>query len=249
MLFILSPAKTLDYSRTIDSYEQHTPQFSAEADQLAKALSQLSFLDFQELMQISDALTTLNRQRFAEWNHPETPLNHALAIFKGEAYNGLDAVTMDRETLELCNSNLRILSGLYGVLRPFDLIKPYRLEMGKNLKLGSLYAFWREKITASLQADLKRVGGPLVNLASLEYSKSIDMSALGFEVITPVFMEKKSNGFRVISVYAKKARGMMVRFAMDEKANSVEALKQFARDGYGYNELRSTTTKWVFTRG
>lgn len=248
MLVLLSPSKSLDISRTVSSSDYSEPFFEAEANDLVKELRTYSEDYIQDMMQISKNLASLNYERYQDWDHPDVEQGAALAIFTGEAYSGLDAWTMDAEELAYAQDHLRILSGLYGVLRPMDIIKQYRLEMGRKMKTGTLYNYWGEKITEQLNREAEIAKGPIINLASNEYFKSVKPKMLEKELITPVFKEKKGDKYKTIAVYAKKARGMMTRYIIDNQIESVDELLKFDKEGYRFNSGESKGNTLVFTR-
>jgi len=249
MKILLSPAKTLDYESTVPTTESSKALFTAEADMLNKILCKKSPKQLAKLMHISDKLAELNWQRNQEWNEV-TNLRQAVYAFKGAAYVGLDAYTIPDTKSDYLQNTLRMLSGQYGVLKPLDLVKPYRLEMGSKLQINkhkNLYEFWGAKVTDAINDELTS-DEVLVNLASNEYFKVIKPKLLKAKIITPIFKDYKNGQYKVISFFAKKARGMMTRFAVDQQINDVEGLKTFAVDGYGFDEKLSTKTEWVFTR-
>lgn len=248
MIIILSPAKTLDFSRRIASNSHSEAIFTQEADKLAKMMAHYSVSDLLQVMKMSESLAQLTYERFHHWDSAEVEQKQAGAAFKGEAYNGLDLISLDEQALDFAQAHLRILSGLYGVLRPYDLIKPYRLEMGSKLKQDSLYHFWQEKVTSAINQDLEAQGGPLINLASQEYFKVLKNQALKSEVITPVFKENKGGKLKTIVVYAKKARGMMARYIIENALSEAEDIKNFAIDGYRFNVEGSDSSTYLFTR-
>ncbi|WP_445362850.1 peroxide stress protein YaaA [Microbulbifer sp. ANSA003] len=254
MLIVISPAKTLDYESDIPSLETTQPDFLKESAALIKELRELSPQQVSSLMKISDKLGVLNYDRFHTWKRPFTDNNArpALLAFKGDVYTGLEAETMGKRDFAYAQKHLRMLSGLYGLLRPLDLMQPYRLEMGtkfENAKGKNLYEFWGDKITEALNAQLQGVKDrELVNLASNEYFKSVKTKQLDAQVITPHFKDLKNGQYKMISFFAKKARGMMSRWAIDQRVKKAEELKGFDVAGYGYNPGLSTEWDWVFTR-
>ncbi|WP_444918610.1 peroxide stress protein YaaA [Microbulbifer sp. JMSA003] len=254
MLIVISPAKTLDYESDIPSLETTQPDFLKESAALIKELRELSPQQVSSLMKISDKLGVLNYDRFHTWKRPFTDNNArpALLAFKGDVYTGLEAETMGKRDFAYAQKHLRMLSGLYGLLRPLDLMQPYRLEMGtkfENAKGKNLYEFWGDKITEALNAQLQGVKNrELVNLASNEYFKSVKTKQLDAQVITPHFKDLKNGQYKMISFFAKKARGMMSRWAIDQRVKKAEELKGFDVAGYGYNPGLSTEWDWVFTR-
>lgn len=254
MLIVLSPAKTLDYDTPLTTDEHTLPDFIEDSAELIDGLKQLSPADLSGLMGISDTLAALNVTRFADWSKKFTRKNARPAIlaFNGDVYEGFDAGTLTAKQLAYTQSHVRILSGLYGVLRPLDLMQPYRLEMGTrfaNARGKDLYAFWGSRVTDALNkvlASHKRK--VLVNLASEEYFKVVKPKQLDAEVITPVFEDWKGGRYKVISFHAKRARGMMARFAAAKGITQAEKLKQFDTEGYAYDERDSTESHWVFRR-
>lgn len=254
MIAVLSPSKTLDDSGAYAIQEPSTPAFLEESRVLVDILRRFSPADLAALMKISDRLAELNVQRFAAWRHDFTPQNAIPAIraFKGDVYTGLAADTFSAADLSFAQGHLRILSGLYGLLRPLDLIQPYRLEMGTRLVTGrgkTLYAFWGEQITQALNRALRRHRRKtLVNLASAEYFKAVCVKKLDARVVTPVFLDFRNGAFKVISFYAKKARGRMAAFMVRRRLAAPDGLKSFTGDGYRFDAGRSTDERWVFTR-
>ena len=254
MLTVISPAKTLDFDTptVTDAFTQ--PSHLTQSRKLVKRLRQLTASDLSNLMNVSDNIAELNQQRFKKWKTPFKPENARQAVFafKGDVYIGLDAYSMTGVNVDYAQDHLRILSGLYGLLRPLDLMQPYRLEMGTRLDtdLGrNLYQFWDERITRALNKELKQADtSTLINLASNEYFKSIKPALLKADVITPVFKDYNKGEYQMISFFAKKARGMMARYLIDQQIDRPEALKEFDRDGYTYNPAMSKSREWVFTR-
>jgi cytoplasmic iron level regulating protein YaaA (DUF328/UPF0246 family) len=254
MLIVLSPAKTLDYETRPHTKKATQPALLERSSALIDDARQLSPDQLSKLMSVSDNIAQLNHQRFMNWSQPFTRDNakQSVLAFKGDVYTGLDADTMKAADLDFAQKHLRILSGLYGVLRPLDLMQPYRLEMGvkfANSGGKNLYEFWGSDITDVLNAQLNSLkSNVLVNLASNEYFRSVQVKSLNAEVITPVFKEMRNGKFRVISFFAKKARGQMARYAIDQRLKDVAGLKKFRSDGYRYNKAESTAREWVFTR-
>jgi len=254
MLVVLSPAKKLDFESENLRTDVDTPRLLKETRQLVKIAKTLKSENLKAMMGISDALADLNVARFKSFKTPFTPVNARPAIdaFKGDVYVGLDAASLDDESRVFANGTLRILSGLYGVLRPLDLMQAYRLEMGikfANERGKNLYEFWGDLISKNLNSDLREHANPvLINLASGEYFKAIDKKALKAEIITPVFKEVKNGKAKVISFMAKKARGMMARYIVDNRLDNPEALKEFTIAGYVYQAADSTNDTWVFQR-
>ena len=254
MLVILSPSKTMDFESAGPTSITSQPVFAREAAELIRHLKKFSVSQLEDLMKISSKLAWLNQKRFALWK-PEfstTNSHQAIFSFKGEVYHGLDVQSMRVGDVENSQQHLRILSGLYGVLRPLDLIQPYRLEMGTSFKFGKyddLYHFWRQKITRQIGTDLKESGSNLlINLASQEYFSALDIKKLNAKIVTPQFLESKNGTFRMITVYAKKARGMMARYILDYHINYEEDLQGFDSEGYCFNSNLSKPGSLVFTR-
>ena len=254
MLIVISPAKTLDFETppTVKKWTQ--PAFLDRSAQLVADARKLSPDQVGALMRISDKLAALNHQRFMNWGLPFDAGNakQALLAFKGDVYTGLDADSMGAADFNFAQKHLRILSGLYGLLRPLDLMQPYRLEMGlrfANRGGKNLYEFWGSDITDSLNGQLKALKSQLLlNLASNEYFRAVQAKALHAEVVTPVFKDMKSGKYRVISFFAKQARGQMARYIIDQRLDDVAGIKKFRGGGYRYNKAESTARDWVFTR-
>lgn len=251
MLIVISPAKTLDFE-TASSTENYTqPRFLPQSQQLINELKVLSTTDIANLMKLSDKLAALNMARFQTWLKPFNLDNakQALLAFKGDVYTGLDADTLDEVGLEFAQQHLRILSGLYGVLRPLDLMQAYRLEMGTkfaNKKGKDLYQFWGSQLRDSLEAELKE--GVLINLASNEYFKAVEAKKLKARIITPIFKDLKNGQYKIISFYAKKARGLMSRYIIDHRLIKPESIKDFDSEGYRFSPEMSQADEWVFLR-
>lgn len=254
MLIVISPAKTLDYDTPPVTDQHTTPEFIPESRQLIKELRKLAPQDVSNLMGISDKLGTLNYDRFQKWKPTFTTKNSKQAVlaFKGDVYTGLEAETFKANDFKFAQKHLRILSGLYGVLRPLDLMQPYRLEMGTRFAVGdakNLYEFWNGKITEKLNEELKATKSHfLVNLASNEYFKSVQPKALNAEIVTPEFKDWKNGQYKMISFFAKKARGMMSAYIIKNRLTKDVDLKGFDWDGYRYDPKLSTSQKPVFTR-
>lgn len=249
MMVIISPAKTIDFNLPFAT-EKHTfPSFKKETQELIAHMQTLTSKDLSELMHISDALGDLNFERYQKWNKRNTPKKQALALFKGEVYNGMKAWEWNEEDVEYAQQHLRILSGLYGLLKPMDIIKAYRLEMGTKLSTGSLYNFWGDKITKALNRDRNKSGNVLINLASHEYNKAVKFKEYKGTVITPEFKEMHKGDYKMIGVYAKKARGLMARFIIKNKIENPDELKTFTEEGYVWNQHLSSDDNYVFTRG
>lgn len=254
MIIVLSPAKTLDFESPI-SVRQHTqPQFLEDSAELVGRLRMLDPSAVSRLMSVSPALAELNVRRFSDWSPPFTITNArpALLAFAGDVYEGLQAQTLDEQALSWAQEHVRVLSGLYGLLRPLDLMQAYRLEMGArfvNARGRDLYAFWGESLARTLSAALSTHSHPfLVNLASEEYFKAVSPRALSVPVVQPVFQERRPDGYKVISFMAKRARGLMTRFAIDHRVDDPQALKGFDADGYRYCDQLSDQSTWVFRR-
>lgn len=252
MKIVISPAKSLDFETPLPTNDFSECRFIKESKIINKVIKQKSPNELSELMSISNALANLNWQRNKEWKTPFTINNARQAIFafSGDVYVGLNVKTLPLEKLSLLQDRLRILSGLYGVLKPMDLIQPYRLEMGTKITIGenkNLYEFWKSKITASLNKELQK-GELFVNLASNEYFSAIDVKALKGPVITPDFMDYKEGKLKIISFFAKKARGMMARYIIETHAETIEDLKAFNYDGYQFDAHLSKGNRLVFTR-
>ncbi|MEM8593873.1 MAG: peroxide stress protein YaaA [Pseudomonadota bacterium] len=254
MLLLISPAKSLDF-KTPTSDRLHTqPQFLKQSSALIKELKQLNSEDIQELMGVSQNIANLNFERFQEWHSDFTVDNakQAALAFQGDVYKGLNMDQFDGAEVDFAQTHLRILSGLYGVLKPMDLIQPYRLEMGtkfQNKKGKNLYEFWGNAITDQLNAELADMNSDVViNLASNEYFKAVKPKQLNASVITPVFKDFKTDKYKIISFYAKKARGMMSAYIIEQGITEPEQIKQFDVAGYQYNADESTANQWVFLR-
>ena len=254
MMVLISPAKTLDFESKPVVQAHSQPRFLDDSAELIDVLREQSPADLSDLMKISSKLADLNYQRYGAWQPPFSLDNakQALLAFRGDVYTGLAADDWARRDFTWAQDHLRILSGLYGVLRPLDLIQPYRLEMGTRLanpRGADLYAFWREKLTATLNAELADTRRPLVvNLASNEYWGAVDAGKLEASVVTPNFKEAKDGGYRFVSFFGKKARGLMAGWIVRERIKTAARLKDFAADGYCYNEAESTPERPVFTR-
>ena len=252
MLMVISPAKTLDFDTPAPSPQHTQPDFLDHSVALVRVLREQSPADIANLMSISDALATLNVGRFHDWQPVFTPDNAKQAVFAfmGDVYEGLDAATLNDSERDYLQQHLRILSGLYGLLRPLDLMQPYRLEMGTRLanpRGKNLYEFWGEIITDALNAKLA-AAPVLVNLASDEYFKSVKPKKLKATIITPVFQDLKNGQYKIISFYAKRARGLMARWATQHHISDAEQLKNFDSEGYAFVAEASDATTWVFRR-
>lgn len=252
MKIVISPAKSLNFEKELPTSTYTEPLFLKESRQIQKVLKKESPKDLSELMHISEKLADLNWQRNQDWSTPFTPENARPAIyaFDGDVYTGLDAYSIPTGKLETLQDSLRILSGLYGYLKPLDLMQAYRLEMGTKFPVGenkNLYEFWKTTITNSLNKELKD-GELFVNLASNEYFSVVDVKALKVPVITPDFKDYKNGKLKIISFFAKKARGMMVRYIIDTNAKTIDDLKGFNYDGYQFDANLSKGNNLVFTR-
>lgn len=254
MFFVLSPAKTLDETTPapIQTYTQSP--LLAHSEALIKVCRKLSPQAIAELMKVSDKIALLNSERFGEWATPFDLKNakQAVYLFKGDVYDGLDAYHLTPEATDYLQQHLGILSGLYGILKPLDLMQPYRLEMGtklQNAKGANLYAYWGQTIAKQINQYMREGGHTtLINLASNEYFKAVDLKTLAYPIITPIFKDKKNGEYKIISFYAKKARGLMVKYAAENQINTPEALKNFDLAGYRYSDEHSKAHEWVYLR-
>jgi hypothetical protein len=254
MLMVISPAKTLDFESPAKTKQSTVPDFLQHSQQLIDQLQHLSPSDISNLMSISDKLGNLNYERFLNWH---TPFNfgnakQAVLAFKGDVYTGLDAESFNAADYKFAQKHLRILSGLYGLLRPLDLIQPYRLEMGTrfaNQSGANLYQFWGDQLTEAMNVQLKNTQSKvLLNLASNEYFKALQPKSINADIITPVFKDFKNGKYKIISFYAKKARGLMSAYVIKNRLTEVESIKNFDVDGYRYSAEMSTARDWVFIR-
>ena len=252
MKIVISPAKSLDFESPLPTQEFSESRFIKDSKIINKEIKLKSPKELSALMSISDKLADLNWQRNKDWKTPFNPENARPAVyaFSGDVYVGMNPQTIPLEKIPALQDRLRILSGLYGILKPLDLIKPYRLEMGTKIAIGSnknLYEFWKKKITASLNSELQK-GELFINLASNEYFSAVDFKALKVPVITPDFMDYKDGKLKIISFFAKKARGLMVRYIIDTNAENIDDLKAFNYEGYQFDANLSKDNKLVFTR-
>ncbi len=252
MKIVISPAKSLDFETKLPTRRNTQSAFLADAEIVHKAVKEKTPNELRDLMDISDKLAELNWQRNQDWKTPFTAKNArpAMFAFNGDVYTGLDAYTIPVAKLTKVQDTLRILSGLYGLLKPLDLIQPYRLEMGTQLPVGdskNLYEFWKKTITEALNEELKD-GELFVNLASKEYFDAVDAKALKVPVITPEFKDYKDGELRMVSFFAKKARGMMVRYIIDKNVKTLKGLKGFDYEGYRFDAKLSKGDTLVFTR-
>lgn len=254
MLTVISPAKTLDFETPPGTRKATQPQFLARTAELVDDARALDPDEIRALMGVSANIAELNHRRFMDWGLPFNLENakQSLLAFKGDVYTGLQAETLSAAQLNFAQQHLRILSGLYGLLRPLDLMQPYRLEMGlkfANRGGKNLYEFWGDLITGALNTQLRKTGATiLVNLASNEYFRSVQPKKLDADVITPIFKDLKGDQYKVISFYAKRARGQMARFIIDHELNEPDGMKKFKTDGYRYDKAESSAREWVFTR-
>jgi len=253
MLMLLSPAKTLDFDTPAPTTETSKPVLLREASTLAKLMKTKSQQDLASMMKISPKLAALNHERFQTWTPARGALKQSLFAFRGDVYQGLEADTFSTQDIRFAQKHLRMLSGLYGLLKPLDLIKPYRLEMGtrlSNQRGADLYDFWQAALAKKLLEDLDGQTKPvLINLASNEYFKAVDVPALGqVRIINPVFKDTSNGRLKIISFFAKRARGAMANFVIKQRIKQPEKLKTFDTDGYQYQPDLSTETDWVFAR-
>ena len=254
MKILISPAKSLDYTRSIPTPEPSRALFLQEANYLANKLRKMSPKQLGKLMHLSPQLAELNYERYQSWVSPEKPTEitkPAITVFTGEVYKGLDVETFSQKDFENAQKQLYILSGLYGVLKPLDLMYPYRLEMGTNWsitpKTKNLYSYWGKKISELINSESAK-NEIVINLSSNEYFKSIDKKTIKPRIITPVFKELKGDKFSVVMIYAKHARGAMARDIILNQYSTPEDLKGYNVDGYSYNEALSTENEWFFVR-
>lgn len=252
MKIVISPAKSLNFEKALPTARFSEPKFLKEATTIQKTLKKIKPKQLMELMAISDKLAELNWQRNQDWETPFTTKNARPAVyaFDGDVYQGLDVYTLPEAKLDGLQDKLRILSGLYGLLQPLDLMQPYRLEMGTSLPIGknkNLYEFWKKTITKQLNDELQK-DELFINLASTEYFSAVDSKALKVPVITPEFKDYKDGKLKMISFFAKKARGLMVRYIIDTNAETIDDLKAFNYEGYAFDANLSSGTKLVFTR-
>ncbi len=254
MLIVISPAKTLDFDTPPKTKTFTRPDYLDESQILIDRLRQMCSLDIMELMKVSSKIAELNFDRYEQWHTPFDPDNakQAILAFKGDVYTGLEAETFKAADFKFAQQHLRILSGLYGLLRPLDLMQAYRLEMGTRLDTErgrNLYEFWGSTITEGLNRQLKKIrSGHLINLASNEYFKAVRPKELDAEIITPAFKDYKNGEYKMLGVYAKKARGMLSRFIIHNRLTDPEDMKAFNEDGYRFNKQASSGNTWVFTR-
>lgn len=254
MLIVISPAKKLDYETPSKTKVYTLPDYLDDAEILIRRMRDFSVLDISELMHVSSKIAELNFDRYEAWNKRFTPTNakQAILAFMGDVYTGLDASSLKQADLKYAQKHLRILSGLYGLLRPLDLMKAYRLEMGTKLQTDkgkNLYEYWGMKITDGLNAQMKAIKtDALINLASNEYFKSVKVRQIAGNVITPAFKEYKNGDYKMIGIYAKKARGLMSRYIIENRLSDPQDIKSFDIDGYQFNKKLSSELNLVFTR-
>ena len=254
MLIVVSPAKTLDYENPPQTSIATQPEYLADSQQLINRLRRFSSLDIAELMNVSMKIADLNVARYASWQKPfdDNNAKQAVLAFKGDVYTGLEAESFDSKDFKFAQAHLRILSGLYGLLRPLDLMQPYRLEMGTRLENDrgkNLYEFWGSTITEGLNKQLRQIKSDcLINLASNEYFKSVRPKELQGEIITPAFKEFKNGDYKMIGIYAKRARGLLSRYIIRNRLSDSEDIKSFNEAGYQFNKQLSKGKNWVFTR-
>lgn len=254
MKLVISPAKTLDFESAPVTAIHSQPRYLDQSQKLIDELKNLSQAEVASLMKLSDKLAALNVARFGSWETPFTTDNakQAVLAFKGDVYTGLDAERFSEKDFEFAQNHLRILSGLYGLLKPLDLIQPYRLEMGTrfaNSKGKNLYEFWDMQLTEALNQEFEAENDPvLINLASNEYFKAVKTKHLNAEIITPVFKDWKNGQYKMISFYAKKARGLMAAYIIQNQLTEPEQIKAFDTDGYYFSEEQSKGNEWVFLR-
>ena len=254
MIIILSPAKSL-YDHSPVQFEKFTePEFMAEAEKVVSVMKKKKPAQLATLMDISPKLATLNFHRYQNWTSPLTSENkwQAVLMYNGDVYQGMKAETFSPAEFEIAQQKLRILSAVYGLLKPLDLIQPYRLEMGTNISVSrkkNLYEFWKVKITAKLNQQLAQTDqNILINLASNEYFSTVDTKKLKARIITPSFKEQKDSKYQMVSFYAKRARGLMSRFIIQNNITNTEEIKAFDLEGYYFNNQLSKENNWVFTR-
>jgi cytoplasmic iron level regulating protein YaaA (DUF328/UPF0246 family) len=253
MLIVISPAKTLDFESPLATETFSQPQFLDDSQQLIDELRHLTAPQVSSLMKISDKLGELNLHRFQSWQRPFNPDNarQAILAFKGDVYTGMAAGNFSEADFTFAQTHLRMLSGLYGILRPLDLMQAYRLEMGTgfaNRRGKNLYQFWGDKLTEHLNAEPALADGVLINLASNEYFGAVNTRLINAEVFTPIFKDAKNGQYKIISFFAKKARGLMSAWIIQNRITRVEDLKQFTVAGYRFDAASSSARDWVFLR-
>ncbi len=254
MLIIISPAKTLDYESPLKTKTFTLPDYLENSQELTSQLRQLSPLEISKLMKVSEKIADLNFDRYQAWDKSFTEKNarQSALAFKGDVYRGLDTQSFSAKDFSFAQQHLRILSGLYGLLRPLDLIQPYRLEMGTKFNINqnkNLYEFWGSTITDGLNTQLGKIKSDhVINLASNEYFKAIKPKQLKAKIITPAFKEYKNGEYKMIGIYAKKARGMLSRYIIQNQLVNPEDFKTFNEEGYKFNKKLSEENTWVFSR-
>lgn len=255
MLLLISPAKKLDFDSIAQTEDFTIPDFLPQSQQLIDTLKPYSTEKLSKLMHLSENLSELNYQRYHDWQTPFNPQNakQAISTFKGDVYTGINIESFDEQQLNFAQKHLRILSGLYGLLRPLDLMQPYRLEMGtrlENAKGKNLYEFWGDTITNAINQQVNETNSQfIINLASNEYFKSVQTKGLNKKIITPIFKELRDDGsYKIIGLFAKRARGMMAAYVLKNQLSDHEKIKQFNEAGYYYNSELSSESEWVFSR-
>ena len=254
MLIVVSPAKTLDYETPAKTKVFTQPDYLDKSQELISRLRHMQPQDIASLMKVSDKIASLNFERYQTWNKKFTPKNakQCVLAFKGDVYTGLDAESFNSKDFNFAQQHFRILSGLYGLLRPLDLMQAYRLEMGTKLDTDhgkNLYEFWGSTITEGLNAQLKKIKSEtLINLASNEYFKAVKPRELNAEIITPTFKEFKNGDYKMIGIYAKKARGMLSRYIIKHQLSDPEDIKSFDENGYTFSKKLSKGNTWIFSR-
>lgn len=254
MLTVISPAKKLDFDSPLPAMKPTQPELLEHACKLASIMREKDSFDIANLMKISMKLADLNADRFQQWQEEHTTSNArpALFTFAGDVYQGLDVPSLTEADITFAQTHLRILSGLYGLLRPLDLIQPHRLEMGTRLanpRGADLYAFWRDCLSQAIRAALNDQGDHvLINLASKEYFKAVDSKQLQARVVTPIFREWRRGSYKIVSIHAKRARGLMSRYIIRNRLTEPEAIQEFREAGYAFNPEHSSGDTWVFTR-
>ena len=253
MKILISPAKSIN-ENAIKPIDSTIPVFQNEAQKIVKNLGKFKVADLKELMSISEDLAQLNWKRYKNWKKSDSESDELISAgfaFSGEVYRGLDLASLNSEELEIASKNLRILSGMYGILKPNDLIYPYRLEMGTRFSpikdQKNLYEFWKDRLAKTLKKDLEKEE-IIINLASNEYFKAIDVQQIKNRIITPVFKEFKNGKFSIVMMYAKHARGAMARYLIQNEIANIEELKLYNIDGYSFDTNQSTEKEWVFVR-
>jgi len=253
MLLVISPAKKLDFEDGYSDIGMTTPALIKSATVIATIMKGKSASDIKQLMRLSDNLAELNYSRYQNWSASvrDGHAKQAILAFRGDVYQGMGATTFEQQDFDFAQNHLRILSGLYGLLRPLDMVQAHRLEMGTKLENPAgkdLYAFWQNQVTLILKKEIEEAGGKLINLASNEYFKTIDRQALGTDIITPIFKDYKNGAYKIISIYAKRARGMMCSFSIRNQLQKPAQLKEFSDTGYHYSSKESDAKHFVFLR-